>query len=76
MIHQWQQLPRKRPLVVQSYVQRPYLINGTKFDIRIYVIVTSVDPLRIYLYEDGLVRFASSTHPTYFYLHLILPTFT
>ena len=54
VIHQWNQVPRKRPLVVQSYVQNPYLINDTKFDIRLYVLVTSINPFRIYLYEDGL----------------------
>ena len=59
VIHQWNQLPRKRPLVVQSYLENPYLINDTKFDIRLYVFVTSVNPLRIYMYENGLVRFAS-----------------
>lgn len=62
VIHQWNQLPRKRPLVVQSYVENPYLINNTKFDIRLYVFVTSVNPLRIYLFEDGLVRFASMAY--------------
>jgi len=59
VIHQWNQLPRKRPLVVQSYVENPYLINNTKFDIRLYVFVSSLNPLRIYIYENGLVRFAS-----------------
>ncbi|XP_059476900.1 tubulin monoglutamylase TTLL4-like isoform X3 [Neocloeon triangulifer] len=59
VVHKWSQIPKKRPLVVQRYIAQPYLINGSKFDLRLYVFVSSVDPLRIYLYDDGLVRFAS-----------------
>ncbi|XP_062390965.1 tubulin polyglutamylase TTLL4 isoform X2 [Sardina pilchardus] len=59
VIHKWNQMPRKRPLLVQKYIHKPYLISGNKFDLRIYVYVTSYDPLRIYIYNDGLVRFAS-----------------
>uniref|UniRef100_A0A3P9PPL9 Tubulin tyrosine ligase like 4 n=1 Tax=Poecilia reticulata TaxID=8081 RepID=A0A3P9PPL9_POERE len=59
VIHKWSQLPRRRPLLVQKYLHKPYLIGGNKFDLRIYVYVTSYEPLRIYLFSDGLVRFAS-----------------
>ncbi|XP_023578867.1 tubulin polyglutamylase TTLL4 isoform X2 [Octodon degus] len=59
VIHKWSQLPKHRPLLVQRYLHKPYLISGSKFDLRIYVYVTSYDPLRIYLFSDGLVRFAS-----------------
>ena len=46
-------------MVCQQYVSKPFLIDGFKFDLRVYVLVTSCDPLRIFVYEDGLGRFAT-----------------
>ncbi|XP_061548412.1 tubulin polyglutamylase TTLL4 isoform X2 [Phycodurus eques] len=59
VIHKWSQMPRKKSFLVQKYLHKPYLISGNKFDLRIYVYVTCYDPLRIYIFSDGLVRFAS-----------------
>jgi len=44
--------------VVQRYLDRPYLFDGHKFHIRLYVLVTAAAPLRAYIYREGIVRIA------------------
>ena len=43
---------------------KPHLINGYKYDMRLYVFITSYEPLTIYLYEEGLARFATQPYNT------------
>ncbi|KAB0802289.1 hypothetical protein PPYR_04475 [Photinus pyralis] len=49
-------------MVCQVYISRPFLIDGFKFDLRVYTLITSCDPLRIYVYKEGLCRFATSRY--------------
>ena len=53
---------RKSQSVVQTYLADPHLINQRKWDMRTYVLCTSVSPLRAYVYTRGLVRFATSKY--------------
>ncbi|XP_062948021.1 tubulin polyglutamylase TTLL13 [Cynocephalus volans] len=46
-------------MICQQYISKPFLIDGFKFDMRIYVLITSCDPLRIFMYGEGLARFAT-----------------
>jgi hypothetical protein len=53
---------RRQTHIVQNYLHNPMLIKGKKWDLRTYVLVTSVLPLRAYVYNRGLVRFASQAY--------------
>lgn len=57
-------MKRKPGYVVSQYVANPFLIDGYKFDMRIYVLVTSFEPLKIYMFKEGLARFATERYTT------------
>ena len=58
------ELPLDETVVCSRYIQDPLLIQGYKFDLRVYVLVTSYDPLKAYIYREGLTRFASAPYST------------
>ena len=48
--------------MAQRYLHKPFLVDNLKFDLRIYVLITSVIPLRIFIYKEGLARFATQDY--------------
>ncbi|XP_066915468.1 tubulin polyglutamylase TTLL5-like [Clytia hemisphaerica] len=59
LVNNINKIPLDENVLVCRYINNPLLVNGYKFDCRIYVAVMSYDPLRIYIYEEGLARFST-----------------
>jgi len=53
---------KKEQMLVSHYIANPLLIDGLKSDLRIYVALTSVNPLCIYMFDEGLTRFATTPY--------------
>ncbi|KAJ0060325.1 hypothetical protein NL108_010125 [Boleophthalmus pectinirostris] len=49
-------------MICQVYISKPLIIDGYKFDLRIYVLVTSCDPFSIFMFKEGLARFCTTKY--------------
>ena len=63
--------------VVQKYMHKPHLIDDLKYDLRVYAVVFGMNPIRCYICNDGLARFATHKYQkpgeknlADFYMHL------
>ena len=48
--------------IITKYIHNPHLINKYKYDLRVYVLITGLSPLKLYLYKEGIVRFATEEY--------------
>jgi tubulin polyglutamylase TTLL4 len=55
-------IPTKGRWVAQRYVSDPLLIDGRKTELRQLVLTTGGDPLRIYVYDDWIVRLGPANY--------------
>ena len=49
----------KKKFIITQYIKNIHLIKGKKYDLRLYVLISGLKPLRIYFYNEGLVRIAT-----------------
>lgn len=51
-------------VVVQKYIDNPMLLNGYKFDLRIYIMVTGIKEgkLHAFMADEGLARFCTELY--------------
>lgn len=62
MTREIKRITNGRKYVIQKYIENPLLIDGLKFDLRIYIFLASTNPLKIYIHEEGLARFATKKY--------------
>jgi tubulin polyglutamylase TTLL4 len=64
VIDKKQQVKNRSGYLVSKYISKPHLLRGYKYDMRIYILVTSFEPLKAYFFEKGLVRLATVPYST------------
>ena len=48
--------------IFQKYITNPYLVDGKKMELRLFVAITSLEPLSVYLYKDFYLRVAAEQY--------------
>lgn len=48
--------------IVQDYLDKPHLVDDLKYDLRIYVLLYGINPMRVYIHDQGIARFATEPY--------------
>ena len=54
--------PPNYSFIIQKYLEKPLLIDGRKFDIRVWVLFTH--EMKVYFFKEGYIRTCSTTYNT------------
>ena len=55
-------VPMESSWMVQEYLEDPHTMHGRKYVLRLYVLVSSISPFRVYLYRQGFAKLASAPY--------------
>jgi len=55
-------IPLSNTWMVQEYIDNPHVMNDRKYVLRLYVLISSVEPLRFYMHEEGFAKLASEPY--------------
>lgn len=53
-----------KDILVQRYLDKCLLLDGIKFDLRVYVVVIGLDPMQAFICDEGLARFCTVKYET------------
>lgn len=65
LLKSFKELPKgayENEYLLQKYIDNPLLVNGKKFDARLYVLIYGIDPIQAYLCDEGLARFCTHNY--------------
>lgn len=58
LIKHGDELPVDDEWIVQEYIENPHLINDRKYILQVFLLITSSDPLTVYIYQNGVADLA------------------
>ncbi|MFO8141391.1 MAG: amylase [Marinobacter sp.] len=56
------EVPMEPSWMVQEYLENPHTMHGRKYVLRLYVLISSLEPFRVYLYRQGFAKLASAPY--------------